>query len=57
MASTELRTSDVPGRVGNRAADKRAAFLLEISADAFAVGEPTGAAELELSLQGGMGTE
>jgi hypothetical protein len=30
---------------------------LEISADAFAVAEPTGAAELKLGLKGGIGTE
>ncbi len=57
MALTELQTSGVPGRVGSEAAAERAAFLLEMSADAFAVAEATGAAELKLGLEGGIGTE
>ena len=57
MALTEAQMSGVPGSVGICAAAKWAALRLEISASAFAVAEPTGAAELKLGLEGGIGTE
>ncbi len=55
MASTEAQTTGVPGSVGIRNAAKLAALHLEISAGAFAVAEPTGAPELTLALEWGMG--
>jgi hypothetical protein len=55
MASTEAKTTGVPGSVGLRNAAKLAALRLEISAGAFAVAEPTGAPELTLALEWGMG--
>ncbi len=55
MASTEAQTACVPGSDGLRNAGKLAALHLEISAGAFTVAEPTGAPELILALEWGMG--
>ncbi len=55
MASTEAQTAGVRGSGGFRNAAKLAALRLEISAGAFTVAELTGAPELVLALEWGMG--
>jgi hypothetical protein len=48
IASTEAQTADVPGRSGCCSAARRAVLLLETSANARTLAEPTGAIRLEL---------